>query len=227
MSIPIVILGAGGHGREIVDIIEACNQAGTTDFEVLGFIVDAAYSQSITSINGKSILGDFSWLAGQANKVKAIGAVGSPALRKRLIEQASYYRVEFATLVHPSAILIAPLSVAEGVVIAAGCVLSSQVRLGKHVHINIGSTISHDVILEDFVTISPGVHIAGNVHIGAGSFVGIGVNIIEKKRVGQWSTVGAGSVIVRDVPANTTVVGNPGRVIKTRSDNWQFLEDEG
>jgi serine acetyltransferase len=86
--------------------------------------------------------------------------------------------------------------------------------------------VSHDVVLHDFVTLSPGVHIAGNVLLGDGCFVGIGANIIEKLKLGEWSTIGAGSTIIRDVLPNTTVVGVPGRPIKSQQSGW-YLRFEG
>jgi sugar O-acyltransferase (sialic acid O-acetyltransferase NeuD family) len=211
----LVIIGAGGHGREILNIIEACNLAGTAEYQVAGFIVESGYGTPGTLINGKPILGDFNWLKDRAAEVSVIGAVGSPALRNRLVYQAQQLGFEFETLIHPGALLTPYISLGKGVVIAAGAILSSQIKLGNHVHINIGCTISHDVVMEDFVTISPGAHIAGNVRLETGCFIGLGASIIEGKRIGQWSLVGAGSVIIRDVPAHTTVAGVPGRLIKT------------
>jgi acetyltransferase EpsM len=78
-------------------------------------------------------------------------------------------------------------------------------------------------VVEDFVTLAPGVHVSGNVNLGEGCYVGTGANIIEKIRLGAWSTVGAGSTIVDDVPPNTTVVGCPGKVIKTREQGWHLM----
>ena len=71
-------------------------------------------------------------------------------------------------------------------------------------------------MLYDYATLAPGVHISGNVTLDEGAYVGTGANVIEKRRIGAWSIIGAGAAIVRDVPANTTVVGIPGRVIETR-----------
>jgi acetyltransferase-like isoleucine patch superfamily enzyme len=76
--------------------------------------------------------------------------------------------------------------------------------------------------LEDFVTMAPGVHVSGNVCLGEGCYVGTGANIIDKKRLGKWSIVGAGSMIISDVPANSTVVGVPAKVIKMREDGWHM-----
>ena len=88
-------------------------------------------------------------------------------------------------------------------------------------HLNLDCTIGHDVVMADFVTLAPGVHVSGWVTLEEGCYVGTGANIIERNTIGAWSIVGAGSTIIRDVPKNTTVVGTPGNVIKTREDGWQ------
>ena len=105
--------------------------------------------------------------------------------------------------------------------ITAGSILTNQIRIGNHVHINLDCTIGHDAILQDFTTLAPGVHVSGNVAFGHGCYVGTGANILEKLHIGEWSIIGAGSTITKDVPANTTVVGLPGIVVKTRESGWQ------
>jgi len=78
------------------------------------------------------------------------------------------------------------------------------------------------LILQDFVTLSPGVHVSGNVTLGTGCFVGTGANFIEKLNIGAWTVIGAGSVIVGEVPADTTVVGIPGKIIKVKEPGWHL-----
>jgi acetyltransferase EpsM len=101
-------------------------------------------------------------------------------------------------------------------------VLTNAVRVGDHVQINIGCTVSHDAALEDFATLSPGVHLAGGVVAGAGCCVGTGANVIPRVRLGAWSIVGAGCTVIADVPADSTVVGVPGRVVAQRAPNWHL-----
>jgi len=220
----VVIIGAGGHARDILDICEACNQDKLT-YEVLGFIVDQQYGSPGTRINDIPILGDFGWLEQQSARIFATCAVGDPQKRYWLTQRAYQVGCRFFNLIHPNAILTRWITLGEGVVITAGCVLTNQITIGNHVHINLGCTIAHDVVLEDFVTLSPGAHISGNVRIGPGCYVGTGANVIQKLRLGAWSVVGAGSAIVKDVPPNTTVVGVPGKVIKTRMPGWHLESD--
>ena len=214
----IAIIGAGGFAREVLDVVDAINNIAP-QYDMMGFIVDSEYGEQGTIINDKPIIGDFSWVK-QNPDVKLICAVGAPQFRRKLIERADETNVEFCTLIHPNAILTKWVEIGHGSVITAGCVLTNNIKIGHHVHINLDTTIGHDCVIEDFVTISPGVHCSGNVTLQEGSFIGTGANIIEKVNVGSWSAIGAGSTIIKDVPINTTVVGVPGKVVKTRQKGW-------
>ncbi len=217
----VVILGAGGGSRDVLDIFDACNAIHPA-YSVEGFIVDPEYATPGIQFNDKPVLGGFEWLAEHHHDVQAICGVGSPELRQRLIKRAEALGVTFCTVIHPSVQMTRWVRIGAGSSIAAGCVLTNQIKMGDHVQVNVGCTISHDVILENFVTLSPGVHIAGNVHVGEGCFIGIGASCIEKKRIGVWSVIGAGAVIIDNVPPNTTVVGVPGKVIKTHPEGWHL-----
>ena len=221
MGEKIVIIGAGGFAREVLDIFDACNGAGK-DYEVLGYVVEAQYGSPGTLVNNKPILGDFNWIAQHAEEAYAICAVGTPALRMRLVRRAQEVGARFSNVVHPSAILTPWVNFGKGVVIAAGCILTNQIQLGNHVHINLGCTIGHDAIIEEYVTLAPGVHVSGGVTLEEGSSIGTGANLLEGIRIGAWSIIGAGSTIVKDVPPNTTVAGVPGKVIKQRDVGWHL-----
>ena len=224
MNKKIVLLGAGGHAREVLDVIEACRQAGD-DVEVLGYIVDKKYGLPGTIINEKQILGDFDWYANRASELYAICAVGNPVLRFRFAKRVKSLKGKFISFIHPKATITKWTTIGQGVIIAAGCVLTNHILLGNHVHLNPGCTIGHDTIIGDYVTLTQGVNIAGKVKISDGCFIGTGSNIIDRIHVGEWSIIGAGSTVIHNIPANTTVVGVPGRVIKTRTSGWHKKED--
>jgi sugar O-acyltransferase (sialic acid O-acetyltransferase NeuD family) len=219
---PIVIIGAGGFAREVLDTIDALNDE-KPQFEMIGYIVDEQYGTPGTIINDKPILGGFDWLENKFDKVLVTCGVGAPHHRHQLIHRANVIRCRFISLIHPTATITRWIQIGEGVVITAGCILTNLIKISDHVHINLSCTIGHDVVIEDFVTLSPGVHVSGNVYIKQGSSIGTGTNIIEKITIGSWSIIGAGSTIVTDVPENTTAVGVPGRVIKTRPEGWHLV----
>jgi len=217
----IVIIGAGGFGREVLDVIDACNQVEET-YEPLGFIVDPQFGVPGTMINEKPILGGFDWLEAHGQEVYTTCAVGPSHLRYQLIQRAIRINCRFLNLIHPSAILTRWISLGEGVIITAGCIFTNQIRIGNHVHVNLDCTIGHDAVLRDFVTLSPGVHVSGNVTMGTGCYIGTGANLLEKLQIGEWSIVGAGAAVTANIPANVTAVGVPAKVVKEREAGWHL-----
>jgi sugar O-acyltransferase (sialic acid O-acetyltransferase NeuD family) len=220
----VVIIGAGGFGREVLDVFEAVNQAKPT-YEILGFIVEPGYQNPGTILNDIPILGYYDWLEENKADVQAICGVGAPEQRRRLIHKAEKIGVQFCTVIHPNAIYTRWMEVGTGSIITAGCILTNNIYIGNHVHLNLDCTVGHDVIIEDFVTVSPGVHISGNVKLREGSFIGTGANLIEGKEIGAWSVVGAGCAVIKDVEPNTLVVGVPGKVAKTMPEGWHRLTE--
>jgi sugar O-acyltransferase (sialic acid O-acetyltransferase NeuD family) len=217
----IVILGAGGHAREVLDVIDAIN-ADKPSFEMLGFIVEPGYQQVGEMINDTPVLGHFDWLEENQDQIKVVCGVGFSAPRYRIVQKAEQAGVEFVNLIHPTALLTRWVTLGSGVLITAGCILTNQITIGNHVHLNRQANLSHDNLLEDFVTVSPGVNVSGNVTLKQGSFIGTGASIIEGKTVGAWSRVGAGAAVIEDLPDNVTAVGVPAKVVETRSPGWQL-----
>lgn len=220
---PIVLIGAGGHGREVLDIVDALNHEQPR-YEPLGFVVEAGFGAVGALVNGLPILGGFDWLEAHVTEVETVGAVGAPELRLRLVERARAVAARFATLVHPSVTRTRHVDLGSGVVVAAGAALTNRVRVGDHVHVNLHCTISHDCVIESFAYLAPGARVTGKVTIGEGCYVGAGAVIGDGRKVGAWSTIGAGAVVLDDVPGNATVVGVPARVVKTKAAGWQRVE---
>jgi sugar O-acyltransferase (sialic acid O-acetyltransferase NeuD family) len=215
----VVIIGAGGFAREVLDIFDACIDAGDR-YDVLGYVVDSPFGTPGTIVNEKPILGGLEWLDGHHRDIFVICGVGAPEVRRRLVVDAVKKGARFCSIVHPSVRMSKWNSLGVGVIIAAGCILTNQIRIGDHVQLNLDCTVGHDVAIGDFVTVSPGTHISGNVTIRTGSNIGTGVNIINRLEIGEWSVIGAGSTIIQDVPPNATVIGVPGKVVKRREDGW-------
>ena len=221
MAESVVIVGASGHAREVLDIFVTCQEQGH-DHDVLGFIVDEKYGRPGAFVNGRPILGDFSWLAQHAEEIAVCLGVGDPALRFQLVTRCRKLASRFCGVIHPQSLMTKWVEIGIGTVIAAGSIITNQIVLGDFVHINRACNLGHDVKVGDYASVAPGVNVSGNVTIGMGAYVGTGANIIEKVTIGEWSVIGAGATIVEDVPPNTTVVGVPGRVIKTRRPGWHL-----
>jgi sugar O-acyltransferase (sialic acid O-acetyltransferase NeuD family) len=211
----LVILGAGGHAREILQCVLAINHLSPT-WNFLGFLDDFPVSAEVA---GFSVLGPSSWLHGRDCNV--VVAVGSPALRRRLVVRIQgVASVKFATLIHPSAVIGSSVSIGPGCMISAGAILTADVVLGQHVIVNTGSVVSHDSRVADFCTIAPMSCLCGGVSMAEGAELGAGVTITPGITLGEWSMVGAGTTVIRDVLPNETVVGSPNRVIKKQDAGW-------
>lgn len=215
----IAIVGAGGHGREILQLIRDIN-AVSPAWTCAGFLVEAGFDMP-PAVAGLPVLGDLDWLAANPDAAVVV-AVGAPAARRRLVRRIqARYANAFPVLVHPRAWLGAGVELGAGTVVCAGAMLTTDIRLGEHVHVNVGCTLAHDDVLEDFVTLAPGVHLAGNVRLREGAELGTGGVVIPRLGVGAWSVVGAGAVVTADVDPDCTVVGAPARVVKRRPAGWQ------
>jgi sugar O-acyltransferase (sialic acid O-acetyltransferase NeuD family) len=142
-------------------------------------------------------------------------AMATPANRRRAFDAA--VRLGFsraATVVDPTSIVARSTALGEGVFVNAGCVIGGGGTIGDLALINRGANLGHHAVIEAFATIGPGVVIAGSVRVGRGAFIGAGAVVLPKIEIGNNAVIGAGAVITRSVPANTTVAGNPARVLK-------------
>lgn len=220
MTTQLVILGAGGFAREMLDLIDDCIAAGEP-YEMLGYLVDKQFGAPGIMVNDKPILGGLEWLAGNVERVQVVAGVGPSHLRYQFVQRALAYNARFATLIHPNVVFNRRwLTIGQGTVITAGCILTNNVRLGNFVQLNLATTIGHDAVLGDYATTAPGVHISGFVELGEGAYLGTGVNVIDRTQIGAWSIVGAGSTVVKSIAANVTAVGSPARAIKERAAGW-------
>lgn len=207
----LIIIGASGFGREVAWLVERINKNPT--WNLLGFLDDAENLQG-KMINGYKVLGT----SADVSKYDAyyVCAIGSAKIRESIIKRISCInpKIKFATLIDPSVEMSGLLSIGEGTIICAHCILTVNIKIGKHVIINLDCTIGHDAILNDFVTLYPSVNISGITNIGYCSELGTGAQIIQAKSVGDYSIIGAGAVIVKDIQSKCTAVGMPAKPIK-------------
>lgn len=209
----IVIIGAGGLGKEIAQLVRDINTDENT-WNLLGFI-DETTSKQGTLVNDIPVLGGFEWLNTQDRKdIYAVCAVGNPKDKYNLIKKASPYNLKFATLIHPDARLNKYCEIGFGSIICYGSMISVNTKIGNHVCINPGCGIGHDTIIDNYTSLYWNVTLSGNVYIRQGCEIGSKAVVIQKKTVGEWSIIGAGAVIIRDMPDHCTAVGVPGKIIK-------------
>jgi len=206
----LVVYGAGGHAREICWLAESCPEAG-----VVVAMVDDDPAQHGADVNGIRVCG-LEEARRRFPSARMVVAIGSPQHRADAAARATAAGFSFASLIHPRTERSRWIEMGEGIVVCAGSILTTNIRLGRHVHINVGCTISHDVVLGDFVTLAPGVNIAGRVRIGDRAHIGINACIINGETdapivIGEDAVIGAAACVTRSVPAGTTAVGVPAR----------------
>ncbi|MCD1116488.1 acetyltransferase [Chryseobacterium turcicum] len=193
------LYGASGHGKVIAEIAEENN-----------LIIEAFIDQD----KSKKQLLDYHIIHEVPNSnIDVVVSIGNNLIRKSVVDL--YQQLNYIKLFHPKSIISKRVRIEEGTVVMAGATINSEVAIGKHCIINTNASIDHDCIFDNFVHISPNVSIAGNVEIGEGTHIGIGSSIIQGIKIGRWCTIGAGAVIIRDIPDGATVVGNPGKVIRS------------
>lgn len=216
--IDVAIIGAGGIARQVVDIMEACNEI-KLKYNILGYIVEKEYFQPNIIVNTYSVLGDLDWFDNNS-EVQTICAIGDIELKNKLISKVSKYNLKYINAIHPTA-LITKYNKKFGVgnIFDIGVIISNSDLIGNHNLFNLQCSIGHDCILGDSITIGPGARISGNVTIGSNTYIGTGATVIEKKQIGADATIGAAACVVNDLPAGSTAVGVPAKIIKNKFSN--------
>ncbi|MFN0134577.1 MAG: acetyltransferase [Phycisphaerae bacterium] len=209
-----LILGAGGHGRVVLDIL---HQARTC--EVVGFL-DNNRDIHGRRIDGLPVLGaidDVETIAAKHAATRAIVAIGDNGVRRNLARRLESIGLELISAIHPSATIARNASIGRNVVIAAGAVVCANCQIGDSVILNTGCIVDHQTMIGEGTHICPGVRIAGRVKVEPGVFVGIGATIVPSVTLGCESIIGAGTVVIDDVPPMATMVGVPARAVRLAS----------
>lgn len=207
------IYGAGGFAREVAWLAEECASGGTP-VTVCCFIDDAEFTP------GK-MLNDIPVMSLDETRSRfpdalIVAGIGDCKARLAVTRKASRAGFRFNTLIHPGVQKSKRVEIGEGTVICAGNIITTNIRIGRHVQINLDCTVGHDVILGDFTTLAPGVHVSGCVHVGVGVYIGTGAVIINGTPdspliIGDGAIVGAGACVTRSVPPSMKVAGVPAR----------------
>ena len=207
----VYLFGASGHGKVIKDILNA------NGVKVEAFVDD---NLSVDECAGRIVLHDAKGLS------PMIVSIGVNKIRRIVVDRllanakACGNDLEFATAIHPSAIISPTARIGEGTVVMAGAVINADAVIGKHCIVNTGATVDHDCVIGDYCHIAPGAHVSGGTHIGEGTWIGVGACVIQCLNIGKDCMIGAGSVVVKDIPDGVTAYGNPCRVrIKAKQDN--------
>ena len=206
----ILILGAGGHGKVVADILNACH------LEIAGFLDDNPRARSEERL-GLPVLGAIDEYRIYAPSGLVLG-IGQNHVRQAVVKRLGVTAQDlWINAIHPRATVASSVLLGHGIVVAAHAVVNPDSAIGSHVIINTGATIDHECSINDYAHVAPGSHLAGNVVVETGAFLGVGASVIPGLTIGEWSIVGAGSVVLRDIPARATAYGVPAKVVKNKN----------
>lgn len=203
---PLIVIGGGDHAQVLIDLI------GLLDLETL-FITDHDLSRHDTIVYGLTVRGDdnevLKYDPQQVLLVNAVGSVAKPMARQNVFTRFKGHGYQFASLIHPSAVISSSAQLGEGVQIMASAVVQANAVVGNNTLINTKASIDHDCVLGEHIHVAPGVTLSGKVTIGDTTHLGTGATVIQGIRIGREVLVAAGAVVVRNVPDESMVMGVP------------------
>ena len=211
----IIIIGAGGVGRETALIVESINEH-KEEWNLLGFVDDNEEIQG-KLINGYKLLGKLEYLLNYNREVYVVCAIANCKVKKAMVNHLQENKnIKFATLIHPSVNINKTVEIGQGSIIYNGVILTANIKIGNQVIISPKCGIGHDSVIEDYVTLLWNVNVSGSVKIGQGSTLGSGSTIIQGLEIGKNSFIGAGAAVIRDIEENKIAVGVPSKYIWSR-----------
>ncbi len=204
----LVIIGAGGFGREVLDWARQAEACGN-DWLVKGFLDDNPRALD----GGRAeapLLGPIVGHVPAADEV-FVCAIGQVEAKRRCVEVIRSRGGVFVRVVHRTAVVGSEVELGAGVLLCPHSVVTSRARLGDFVTVNLHSTVAHDAVVGSWSQLHCHVDVTGGVAIGEGVLIGSHASLLPGVTIGSGAVIGAGSVVMRDVPANTTVFGSPAR----------------
>lgn len=214
----LAILGASGNALDILDIVAALKAAGQP-WQIAGVLDDATGPDFV----GVPVLGGLASAMDLARSgavldgarfILAIGSDRSHGVREAILARAGLDHAAFATLVHPGAGVSALATLSPGCCVGFAASIAGRARLGAHAWVGPAAVIGHDSVLEPFAMMAPRSTISGGVRVGRGAYIGSGAVVRQGITIGARALVGLGAVVVKDVPPDGVVVGNPARPLR-------------
>jgi len=209
----LCIFGAGGFGREVFN----CFLEGLTDKrgelakQVVFMVSDAHYAEK--EIMGIQVI-PLSLFEPKLYEV--VIAISDPILRKKIVENLPI-ATTFGRIIHPSACISKWANIGEGSIITAGCIVTVNVKIGKHAHLNLQTSVGHDSVIGDYFTSAPGARINGHSNIGHSVYIGSNAALKEGINVCNEALIGMGAIVVKDITEKGVYVGNPALKLARKS----------
>jgi sugar O-acyltransferase (sialic acid O-acetyltransferase NeuD family) len=217
----IVIIGGGGHGRVVIDIVERMPALA------LAGILDDGLPLGETVL-GHAVLGkpaDLPRLIRDRDVDGAVVAVGDNWTRSQVVAsiRSMTPSLAFPNVIHPAAQVGKHVRLGQGNVLMAGAVVNCNATVGDFCVLNTNCSVDHDSVLGNFVSFAPNSCAGGGAEVGDFSAVCLGANVIDRVKIGPQTVVGAGATVLHDMPANALVYGTPARKVRDRNPGDRYL----
>ncbi|MEL7220597.1 MAG: acetyltransferase [Bacteroidota bacterium] len=208
----VAIFGAGGQGREVLQLIKHINEVNP-QWKCIGWFDDGVKRGE--EIEGLPVLGGMVEANNWSTPLAIVIAIAWPKTKIKIVDLLNNDSLYFPTLIHPSVRLDnEEVEIGEGTIITQDCRFTINIKIGAFTLLNSGCCITHDVAIEDYCSIMPASVLSGTVVVKKGVYIGAGARIIQQLTLGEGSIIGAGSVVIRDIPPSCTAVGVPCKPIK-------------
>ena len=192
----IVIIGAGGIGREVAWIIEEINEVNPT-WNILGFVDDNSEMWG-KELNGYRVLGGLDILDKLESKPEVIVAIANCRVKKDIVSRLNG-KFDFATVIYPSVRISRFIEIGQGSIIYPGVILTVNTKIGNHVVISGNCGIGHDTVIGDFSSVLWASNFSGFDTVGEECFIGVGTKVIQGIKIGSGRKVETGTVVTEDI----------------------------
>ena len=204
----VYIIGCGGNAKVVVDI---CICSG---YNILGFFDDK--NDKSYTYRGIKVIGKINDIMKYHN-INLINSIGNCHCRQEINEKLNncQCKINWINCIHPLSYIAPTVTMGHGNIVCFGAVINSDAKIGNFNLVNSCAIIEHDCIINDFNHCAPRSTLCGNVVLGNLNLLGVSASIIPGKNIGNNNIIGAMSVIIKDVRNDQTIVGVPGKNIKT------------
>ena len=204
----LVIIGAGGFGREIFEYVQDSN-ADSNKFNFLGFLDDDAVSLSNHVLDG-AVLGPLEMSSSFQGTLFVI-ALGDPSQRHQVAQHLNGQGHQLATVIHPTAYVSRSATVDPGVIAAPFTLFGAYSWTRANVAVNVYASVGHDASVGSHSVLSPYAAITGNCRVGEHCFLGTKAVLTPGTEIGRYTKVATGSIVTSSTPPGYLLNGNPAR----------------
>lgn len=217
----IIIIGAGGHSKVIVDIIQ-----NEQKYEIAGFIdnnLPMGHKVLDYPVLGKEE--EINTLIKKHEIFGGIIAIGDNFIRSNVEEKIKQLCNEFKFIncIHPKSNIAFNVVMGEGNVVMAGATINTSSEISNHCIFNTNCSIDHDNRIANFASIGPNAVTGGNVEVGEFSAIGIGATVKHNVSIAYNCIIGASSLVNKDAKSNSVYYGIPAKFIRNHELGKKYL----